>query len=100
MSFEDTASVCVNSISEPFKIGCIDALGFHLAGTLDPEQIIGGCNSLGEFSNECIQKATGELVFQNSPGWKEKSQILCDSLSGSEECYSYVDNLVSEYKRK
>ncbi len=67
MSFEDTASVCVNSISEPFKIGCIDALGFHLAGTLDPEQIIGGCNSLGEFSNECIQKATGELVFQNSP---------------------------------
>ncbi len=99
MTFSDTVSACLNAVSKPFKEGCIEALGFHLAGTLDPKSIIEGCSLLGEFVKVCTTKAAGELVFQNAPDWRAKSQILCDSLSAPQECYSYVSTLASEYKR-
>lgn len=100
ISFDEVSSICLSSSSKPFKEGCIEALGFHLAGTLDPKSIIEGCSLLGEFATVCTTKAAGELVFQNAPDWKAKSQILCDSLSDFEECLDYVNTLSSEYKRQ
>lgn len=100
VSFEDATKVCVNSVSKPFKEGCVEALGFHLAGTLDANRIIEGCGLLGEYINTCVTKAAGELVFQNAPDWREKSGILCDSLPSPQECLGYVNNLVLEYKRE
>lgn len=102
LPFEEVSSICLASTSKPLKEGCVEALGFSLAATVDVEKIIEGCNILGiEFSKICIQKAAGELVFQDSPSWWEKSQTLCASIpDGETECLGYVNNLASEYGRK
>jgi hypothetical protein len=101
MDFENVAQICVNATSKPFQEGCVDSLGFFLAATLEPEKIIEGCLSLGvsEFVENCIQKASGELVFQDAPNWEEKTQILCNSVTNRSGCLSYVNNLASEYNR-
>ena len=103
MPFEDVSKICVNSTSKPFKEGCIDALGFSLAATLDTEKIIQGCNLLNETAlvSTCIQKAAGELVFQDVPSWQEKTQILCMSIPENKgACESYISNLASDYGRR
>lgn len=102
MPFEDVARICVASASKPFREGCVEALGFSLAATLEPEKIIEGCSVLGiEFSKTCIQKAAGELVFQDVPGWWEKSQSLCKGVTeGTDVCLAYVNNIASQYGRK
>jgi|GEM_PF-1392341 len=102
MSFEQVIPVCLSSPSAPFKQSCIDSLGFSLASSQDSEKIIQGCQIIGdrEYIKRCIKAAAGELVFQDAPGWEQKSKVVCESLPDSaDECLSYVNKLASDYHR-
>ena len=102
MGFDGVIAVCRSSSSTPFKQACFDALGFSLAATLDVNKIISGCLGIeeDEFVKRCINSAAGELVFQEVPGWEEKSRAVCNALAtGQDECLQYVDRLASEYGR-
>ncbi len=103
MGFDEVVKVCLNSDSSPFKNACFDSLGFSLAATSDPQQIISGCQKIesAEFIAKCIKAAAGELVFQEVPSWHEKSLQVCNSVRfGQKECTEHVERLIKEYNRQ
>ncbi|MBI4080366.1 MAG: hypothetical protein HY430_01195, partial [Candidatus Levybacteria bacterium] len=102
MEFDEVIGVCLSSSSKPFKESCFDALGFSLASSGDVSQIISGCQKMQvpEYINKCIKAAAGELVFQEIPGWSEKSKDVCNASEQSQECLQNVDRLIKEYNRK
>jgi len=102
MGFDEVIEICLSSQSKPFKESCFDALGFSLASSGNVNQIISGCQKMQvpEYINKCIKAAAGELVFQEIPGWSEKSKEVCNSSEASEECLQNVDRLIKEYNRQ
>ena len=46
-----------------------------------------------------ILSIAGELVFQEIPGWDQKSKQVCNSLADGSECLTYVEKLISDYHR-
>ena len=102
MGFDEVVGICLSSSSKPFKESCFDALGFSLASKGDVNQIIAGCQKIGvpEYINKCAKAAGGELVFQEIPGWSEKSKEVCNAFEKSIECLQNVDRLIKEYGRK
>jgi len=101
MEFPKVVSVCLASASTPFKEACIDSLGFSLAASGEVQQIIQGCQTIGEaqYIKRCVKAAAGELVFQNVPSWDQKSKLVCNSLPDGSDCLQYVERLVSDYHR-
>ncbi|MBI2593020.1 cupredoxin domain-containing protein [Candidatus Daviesbacteria bacterium] len=102
MGFDEVASICENAASKLIKQGCIDSLGFSLAGSGETEQIIQSCKKIKEleFELKCAQAAAGELIFQEVPGWEEKSEAVCSAFpEGLNECKSRLDRLIKEYGR-
>lgn len=101
LGFERVTQICLNSDSTPFKQACFDSLGFSLASTGDVGQIVSGCQKIAdeEFVFRCIKAAAGELVFQDVTKWDEKSKAVCNSLTETSECLSYVERLVTDYHR-
>ena len=99
--FDDIVKICLNSESKPFKQACFDSLGFSLASSADSEQITKGCQKIGveEYINRCSKAAAGELVFQQVPGWMEKSKAVCSQLENNQECSEHVKRLIKEYHR-
>lgn len=104
MSFDDVVKICLDASSTLFKQACFDALGFSLASTNNPDQIIRGCQIIGveEYVVRCEKSAAGELIFQNMPGWQQKSSQICNSLPEkySAGCFQYLDQLIKQYNRK
>lgn len=103
MGFDEVIGICANSPSKPFKSGCFDSLGFSLAATGDVGQIISGCQKIGidEFISKCIKSSAGELVFQEVPGWFEKSKEVCQGFPPTQsECLENVNRLIKEYNKK
>ena len=102
MGFDEVIGVCLSSESKPFKESCFDSLGFSVASSGDVSQIVGGCGKIGvpEYINSCIKAAAGELVFQEIPGWFEKSKEVCNASGASVECSQNVDRLIKEYNRQ
>lgn len=103
MGFDEVLKVCINSNSNPFKNACFDSLGFSLASTGDVQQIITGCQKIGadEFIAKCIKAAAGELVFQEVPGWGEKSKQVCSGAPlGQSECLEHIERLIKEYNKQ
>lgn len=102
-SFDEIVGVCSGApLSKAFKEACFDSLGFSLASAADTGQIIRGCQSIvaTEYILRCTKAAAGELVFQEVPGWSEKSKTICESFpQGRSECLSHVDRLIQEYGR-
>ena len=100
MGLDQVVDVCRNSDSTLFKQACFDALGFSLAATGDVDRIISGCQKIvdEEFVSRCIKSSAGELVFQDTPMWEEKSDAVCKAIEkGSDDCLKYVERLISEY---
>ena len=102
MGFDEVVGICLSSSSKPFKESCFDALGFSLASAGNVNQIIAGCQKMraSEYVNKCIKAAAGELVFQEIPGWSEKSKEVCNASETSQECLQNVDRLIKEYSRQ
>ena len=102
MGFDEVIAICLSSSSKPFKESCFDALGFSLASAGNVNQIIAGCQKMGasEYINKCIKAAAGELVFQEIPGWSEKSKEVCNASLEKQECLQNVDRLIKEYNRQ
>lgn len=102
MGFDEVIEICLSSQSKPFKESCFNALGFSLASSGDVNQIIAGCQKMEmpEYINDCAKSAAGELVFQEIPGWMEKSKEVCNAFEKNEECLQNVDRLVKEYNRQ
>lgn len=102
MGFDEVIGVCLSSDSKPFKESCFNALGFALASSGNVSQIIAGCQKMEvpEYINDCAKSAAGELVFQEIPGWAEKSKEVCNAFAGSAECLENVDRLIKEYNRQ
>ena len=102
MGFDQVVGICLSSTSKPFKESCFDSLGFSLASTGDVNQIIAGCQKMKapEYINKCAKAAAGELVFQEIPGWPEKSKEVCNAFEKSQECLQNVDRLIKEYGRQ
>lgn len=103
IGFDEVVSVCLTSSSKPFKQACFDSLGFSLAAQVDIEKVIGGCQKIGvgEYVSRCLKAAAGEMVFQEVPGWLEKSQQVCDAdTERRDECSAHVERIISEYGRK
>jgi len=102
MGFNEVIGICLSSQSKPFKEACFDALGFSLASSGDVSQIIAGCQKMEvqEYINKCAKSAAGELVFQEIPGWSEKSKEICNAFEGNKECLQNVDRLIKEYSRQ
>ncbi|MBI4037137.1 hypothetical protein HY385_01820, partial [Candidatus Daviesbacteria bacterium] len=101
--FADVVSICLNSPSEPFKQACFDSLGFMVASSGDVAQIIASCRQINvpQFVLSCAKAAAGELVFQEVPGWFEKSREVCNSLTtGQNECFQYVERIIRDYGRQ
>ncbi|MDO8619000.1 MAG: hypothetical protein Q7R49_03615 [Candidatus Daviesbacteria bacterium] len=102
MSFEQVIPACLGSDSTPFQESCIESLGFSLASSGDSEKIIQGCQMMGagEYIKRCVKAAAGELVFQDVPGWEQKSQVVCESFQDNlDECLSYINKLAVDYHR-
>ncbi len=101
MGFNEVVGVCLSSPSKPFREACFDALGFSVASTGDIEQIIESCKKIEvpEYVNRCTKAAAGELVFQEVPGWQEKSKEVCNASVGNQECLQNVDRIIKEYDR-
>ena len=87
MRFDQVVGICLSSTSKPFKESCFDALGFSLASSGDVNPIIAGCQKMQmpEYINKCAKAAAGELVFQEIPGWPEKSKEVCNAFEKSQE---------------
>lgn len=103
LGFEQVVDICKSAQSSPFKDACFDSLGFSLAATGDVDKIISGCGYISseEYIIRCIKAGAGELIFQEVPGWEEKSQVVCNSYPLSQgECLAYIDRLISEYGRR
>ncbi|MBI4130149.1 hypothetical protein HY468_02435, partial [Candidatus Roizmanbacteria bacterium] len=101
--FDEVVKICRDSDSKPFKNACFDAIGFSLASTGDVQQIIAGCKKIGvdEFTAKCAQAAAGEMVFQEIPGWQEKSKEVCTGvLQGQKECLEHIERLIKEYNKQ
>ncbi len=102
MSFEQVIPICLGSNSAPFKDSCIDSLGFSLASSGESQKIIQGCRMINDESyiKKCIKASAGELVFQDVPGWEQKSKEVCAGFpAGNSECLEYINRLKTEYKR-
>ncbi len=103
IGFADVVNICRLSDSKPFQEACFDALGFALAATGDVQQITAGCQKIGkeELIAKCLQAAAGELVFQEVPGWQEKSKQVCTlARAGQSDCQEYIERLIKEYNKK
>ena len=102
MGFDEVIEICLSSESKPFKESCFGALGFSLASAGNVSQIISGCQKMQipEYINKCIKAAAGELVFQEIPGWPEKSKDVCNASLESQECLQNVNRLIKEYNRQ
>ena len=101
-SLEQVVSTCSNSSSARFKEGCIDSVGFSIASTGDTKGIVAGCQLISEISLRvrCLKAAAGELIFQEVPGWEEKSIEVCNSSPARDECLAHLDRLIKEYSRQ
>lgn len=102
MGFTEVIGVCLSSDSKPFKEACFDSLGFSVASSGNAEQIIEGCKKIGvlEYTNRCIKAAAGELVFQDVPGWYEKSQAVCNGSGERDDCLQNVNRIIQDYNKK
>lgn len=102
LSFDDVIKVCLNSTSEQFKKACVDSLGFYIAASGDPKQIISGCRQISDpnYLAACTKAAAGELIFQEIPGWGDKSTMVCQSLQNPDECLKYLETIIKEYGRQ
>lgn len=102
MGFDDVVKICLSSSSKPFKSACFDALGFSLASKGAVNEIIKGCQKMEvpEYVKKCAKAAAGELVFQEIPGWLEKSKKICNAFEGGKECLQNVERLIKEYNRQ
>lgn len=102
IGFEEVISVCLNANSKLIKQACFDSLGFSLASSGDEKQIIQGCQRIGEpeFVLRCAKAASGELIFQEVPGWEQKSAAVCQAFpEEKDECLAYLDRLIKDYGR-
>lgn len=104
MAFEQAAKLCGdNKLGDKFKSSCYDALGFMLASSGDPVKIISGCASITnpQFVALCFKSAAGELVFQEVPGWQEKSTQVCNAAptNARQFCHENLERLIREYGR-
>lgn len=105
IGFEQVSNVCAgNRLSNQFKNACFEALGFSLAATQNTDQIIKGCRTIKntQFSGLCFKAAAGELIFQDAPGWQEKSTLVCNAapLSKRELCHQNLEKIIREYGRE
>ena len=103
MGFDEVIPICRLSDSKPFQEACFDSLGFSLAATGDVVQITAGCRKLGtqEYTGKCLKAAAGELVFQEVPGWQEKSKQVCSSAGADQnDCQGHIERLIREYGKK
>ncbi len=103
MRFEEVVQICSNALSKPVKEACLESLGLSLAASADVEQIIKGCQSIPEreYALRCFSAAAGELIFQEVPGWQEKSKQVCNSLGNeNKSCYEHINRLIKDYNRQ
>lgn len=103
LGFEEVVGICLQSDSRQFKEACFDSLGFSVASSGDVQKIIANCQTIGiqEHILRCIKAAAGELVFQEVPGWYEKSQAVCQAFeSGKDNCLEHIDRLIREYNKQ
>ncbi len=102
MGFDQVIGICLSSSSKPFKESCFNSLGFSLAPSGDVNQIISGCQKIGisEYINLCEKSASGEMVFQEIPGWAEKSKEVCNASEQKDDCLQNVDRIIKEYNRQ
>jgi hypothetical protein len=103
-SFDEVATVCGSSKSQPFKKACFDAIGFSLASSGNVTQITSGCQSIKdpEFMANCMEAAAAEMVFQQIPNWSQKSHEVCVALPANrrESCLKYLQNIMEDYYGK
>lgn len=105
LAFENAIKLCGgNNMSDKFKGSCFDALGFMLASTQDTDKIIAGCKSIANtnYSGLCFKSGAGELIFQDVPGWQEKSRAVCDASPppARQLCHENRQRLIKEYGRQ
>lgn len=103
MGFDKVVDICKEALSKPFKQACFESLGFSLAGSLDKDKIIAGCQTIQipEYVASCAKSAAGELIFQEAPNWYENSRSICQAFPASQEaCLQYLDRLIAQYNRQ
>lgn len=101
------AEICNTSTSEVFKEACFDSLGSYsvLSSQADTDKIISLCKMqplLVNFQKRCLRFAAGEMVFQDLPNWRQKSEVICRSLENQDEqidCMSYIHRIAQDYQR-
>lgn len=101
LEFNQAAKICEdNKLSSEFKDACFSALGFSLASG-DTDSIIRGCKTIKDnfYTSRCLQAAAGELIFQDTPGWQEKSIKVCNASQPQfqKSCSEHLTRLIKEY---
>lgn len=104
MTFDDVVRLCgTSTLNDKFKSSCFDALGFILASSQDTKKIIIGCKQIANSTYQalCFKSAAGELVFQEVPGWQEKSREVCNAtpVASRAFCHENLQRLILEYER-
>lgn len=103
--FDDVVNLCFNSQNLGLKQSCFDALGFLAAAeSLGQEKvIIQRCESIkdDEYNARCLNAASGELIFQNTPGWQTSAFKVCSILTNGyrESCEQNLQRIIKDYQR-
>lgn len=104
IGFDEVTRACFAPLSDDFRNACFDALGFSLANLKTSEEIVKNCNKIKspQFLARCLQSAAGELIFQDVPGWQEKSNRVCDASPKAylALCRAHTEKIIRDYGRK
>ncbi len=103
---EGVAPFCEKEINDmEIQRGCIEGIGLHIGQTSRGlvAAITEGCRIVQDPARyaACVTAAAGELVFQNSPGWRQSAAAACRGLSTAfiDQCLTRIARLALDYGR-
>jgi hypothetical protein len=106
MTTPQIADACLATHNDKIMFNCIDSIGYFIGQTnaANASQVVTDCREIREDAGaaQCMAAAAGELVFQDSVGWREGAQQICSSLRGTYKdlCFARVDQVKQSYGRK
>lgn len=105
MNFNEIVKACLSTADSTVRFHCIDAIGLGVGQKSggSAEIIINECGKINDLSNrsQCVSAASGEIVFQNFPGWQAATISACRSVDDQfrRSCEERVRQVITSYQR-
>jgi plastocyanin len=99
------AAACRRSGNSNIIYHCVDSLGYFTGQVAagNAERILAGCREIAVESDaaQCSAAAAGELVFQDTVGWKQTTEAICRGLKNEyqAQCRARIEQVKQSYGR-